>query len=445
MKYFKGVLLFCLVGLSISCSEKKSGIQDYELAAQWADMDIYITRFTPQNSPTYASRCLGYLGLMQYESIVHGYPEYQSLAGQLTDLNSLPLPDSSSEYNWRIVMNHANSYFLKKIYLQTSDENKLKIDSLENSLEEKILNEYPSVEKTVEISKKYAEILSDAIYEYSKTDGGHRGYLNNFDPNFKPKVFPGSWQPALFAQAIDHRPLHPHWGQNRTFSKESMEMPLPEMIPYSTDKNSEYYKQFLQVYEIEKNLTQEDKETAIWWSDDPSETFSPAGHSFYLTNYLVRKEKPNLIQSAQIYATVGMSVADAFVKCWLWKYHFFTERANTYIPAHIDKEWNSFWPDPPFPAFPSGHAIQASACANSLMAFFNNETPITDSSHVGRPKDMVRNTEFKVRHFDTIWEIATETAYSRQLGGIHIEHDNKVGLEQGKNVSNHIIQLKWKK
>ena len=60
-------------------------------------------------------------------------------------------------------------------------------------------------------------------------------------------------------------------------------------------------------------------------------------------------------------------------------------------------------------------------------------------------RQIATNTEFKVRHFKTIWDIAKETAYSRQLGGIHIAHDNQVGLEQGKIVSNHIIQLKWKK
>lgn len=445
MKQYK-IIPFLILSFSfLKCTTPQETLPDYELAAQWADMNIFVTRYTPQNSPTYASRCLGYLGLMQYESIVHAYPDYQSLAGQLSELESLPLPDSSLNYEWRIVFNHANAHFLKEIYQQTSDENKEKIDSLESVLQVKILNQFPTDEKTIQNSISYAEQLSLAIFEYSKTDGGYRGYLKNFDPNFEPKIFPGSWQPALFAQAIDHRPLHPHWGENRTFSKESIDMPFPSMIPYSTDKNSDYYKQFLEVYEIEKKLTQEDKELAIWWSDDPSETFSPAGHSFYLTTWLIRNKKPSFIEAAQIYATVGMSVADAFVKCWLWKYHFFTERANTYIPANIDQNWQSFWPDPPFPAFPSGHAIQAAACANSLMAYFDNNTPITDSSHVGRPKDFVRNTEFKVRHFDTIWEIATETAYSRQLGGIHIAHDNQVGLEQGKIVSNHIIQLKWKK
>ena len=67
-----------------------------------------------------------------------------------------------------------------------------------------------------------------------------------------------------------------------------------------------------------------------------------------------------------------MSVADAFVKCWKWKYHFFSERPNTFVPEFIDKKWESFWPDPPFPSFPSGHAIQASAAVTALLNSFEN-------------------------------------------------------------------------
>ena len=43
----------------------------------------------------------------------------------------------------------------------------------------------------------------------------------------------------------------------------------PSVIACDTTPNSPYFKQFQSVYNQEHILTQEQKEAAIWWSDDP--------------------------------------------------------------------------------------------------------------------------------------------------------------------------------
>jgi hypothetical protein len=429
--------------LFIQCTDIPSEIPDYEVAAKWADMTLFVTQHTPANSPTFASRCLGYLGLAQYESVVHGYQEYQSLAGQLNGLNELPLPEEGKPYQWTLVLNTVQSRLLKSIYLQTSDENKKKIDSLERYLFKIIIQS--TDKKTAERSKAFGEALSNALFEWSKTDGGHRGYLNNFDPDYTREEFEGSWQPPLFAQSFSHKPLHPYWGNNRTFTPANTQLALPEIIPYDTVPESAYYKEFEAVYKKEKELTLEEKEAAIWWSDDPDVTFSPGGHLYFITNALVRKKQPSLIQATQSFARVGMSVADAFIKCWKWKYHFFTERPNTFVPRFIDPKWESFWPDPPFPSFPSGHAIQASAAATALISLYENNQVFIDSAHEGRERDHVRDVDFKARKYNSIWEVAEETAQSRFYGGIHTHQDNRVGIDQGKIIAQNVIDLNWKK
>ena len=249
----------------------------------------------------------------------------------------------------------------------------------------------------------------------------------------------------MYAQSFSHFPLHPHWGNNRTFLAVDSAIPAPAFIPFDTLPGSAYYNQFMQVYKKEKALTQEEKEAAIWWSDDPDVTFTPPGHSYYLATLVISKTKPSLIECAETYARLGMAVADAFRNCWKWKYQFFTERANTYVTQHIDQQWESFWPDPPFPAFPSGHAIQAAAAATVLTNLYGENFTFTDSSHVGRPRDEIRNAEFKARHFDSFWQVAEETANSRFYGGIHTPQDNERGLEKGKIIGNNINQLNWKK
>jgi hypothetical protein len=249
----------------------------------------------------------------------------------------------------------------------------------------------------------------------------------------------------LYAQTFSHFPLHPYWGKNRTFLASDSQIAAPTFISYDSTPGSKYYDQFRQVFEKNKILTQAEKEAAIWWADDPDETFTPPGNSYYMATIAIRKTNPSLVKCAETYARTGIAVADAFRNCWKWKYQFFSERPNTFIPSSIDEEWNSFWPDPPFPAFPSGHAIQASATATVLTDLFGDNFEFTDSAHVGRPRDSIRNVDFKARHFKSFWEAAQETADSRFYGGIHTPQDNNMGLEKGKEIANNINHLSWKK
>ncbi|MES2797035.1 MAG: vanadium-dependent haloperoxidase [Bacteroidota bacterium] len=450
-------LLFLFALIAFSCrnerkftfSEEKIEFSETDVANSWAQMTIYITKNTLGNTPTYASRALGYIGLTMYESIVQGYiDEYESIAPSLNDsIAYKPLfkTISPQKINWIISLNAGQAEILRSIYNQTSDYNKFKIDSLENLIFESTKYFNKNKIYDFEESKDYGKSMAVEIFEKSKTDGGHRAYLKNFDKSLKFDQKPGGWKPPLYGQSISHFPLHPHWGQNRTFLKENSIIPDPKFIPFSVDPKSDYYRQFLAVYKKQKTLTQAEKEAAIWWGDDPDETPTPPGHSYFLASLVLKNKKASLIKCAETYAKLGMGLSDAFRNCWKWKYHFFSERPNTYITEHIDNQWVSFWPDPPFPAFPSGHAIQAAAAATILTDLFGPKIIIVDSTHVGRKRDEIRNVDFKVRKFSSFWEIANETANSRFYGGIHTPQDNEAGLIKGKEIGQNINKLKWKK
>jgi hypothetical protein len=339
-------------------------------------------------------------------------------------------------------LNAGQAFILKNIYIQTSEENKARIDSLESV----IYNQFSSnIEKEiVNRSVEYGKEVALAIFEWSKTDGGHRGYLTNFDKSLNHPTGPGSWEPTLYGQSFSHFPLHPYWGGNRTFVKNNADMPIPEMIPYDTSKSSAYYQEYLKVYEKSKTLTLAEKEAALWWGDDPSETYAPPGHSYYLATVVLKKVNPPLPKCAETYAKIGMASADAFITCWKWKYHFWSERPSSFIPRNIDKEWVSWWPDPPFPAFPSGHATQAGATATVLIDLFGEQFDFVDSAHVDRPMDEIRQVGFRPRTFTSFWQVAEETADSRFYGGIHAPQDNDVGLAEGRKVGQNINALHWK-
>lgn len=437
--------LSLLLLLLASCSvDEKRDYSPQQAASAWADLTLYITKNTPANSPTYASRCLGYIGLTMYESIVHGYNSHQSMAGQLNGLESLPQPEAGANYDWVLALNAGQAEILRSIYNQTSDSNKMRIDSLEEEIH-RYFEPQTKDRRAVERSVTYGQSVAQAIFEWSKSDGGHRAYLKNFDKSLVHPDHPGSWKPPLYAQSFSHHPLHPHWGENRTFVPANSNLPIPEIIPYDTTKGSPYYQQFVSVYEKDMELTQKEKEIAIWWGDDPDETFTPPGHSYYIANMVIKKKNPPLIKCAETYARVGMAVADAFINCWKWKYHHFSERPNTFIPQFIDQEWASFWPDPPFPSFPSGHAIQAASAATVLIDLYGPNFTFVDSSHVGRERDEIRDVDFRERPFTTFWDVAQETADSRFYGGIHTPQDNDVGLEEGAKIAERVNALEWER
>lgn len=443
---FNKVWLFVALTLSVlsGCKEREAIMAktDKEICLDWAKLSLEITKNTKGNSPTYASRCLGYLGLTMYETLVHGSLGYISMEGQLNGLENLPQPSSGKMYDWLEVMNAGHAFMLKNLYIQTADSNVIKIDSLE-ALIFNSRKAMGSSEKTLNDSRKLGQEIATSIFDWAKTDKGHRAYLKNFDKSLENKSFPGCWKPPLYGQSFSRFPLHPHWGDNRTFSKENQNLPLPDFIPFDTIPGSPYYEQFMAVYHKRNELSDDDKKAAVWWGDDPDETYTPPGHSYFLATLALEQKDLSAIEMARIYAELGMSLADAFINCWKWKYHFFSERPNTFINEHVDVQWESFWPDPPFPAFPSGHAIQAASCATILSHALGDSMHIVDITHVGRKPDKLRNTPFTARTYESFWDIARETANSRFYGGIHTPQDNEVGLEQGQIIASNIYKLKW--
>lgn len=421
-----------------SVQEKAGKVLSAEVPVKWSNMTLRILKGTAGGSPTYGSRSLGYLGLAMYESAVHGTTTYKSLAGQLNGLKDLPQPEKDQKYNWVISLNASQAYLLKQLYEHTPDANKASIDSLENAIYKSEKNK-----EIAERSARYGQEIAKAIFEWSKTDGGYKGYKRNFDSTYALPSGDGKWQAPPKGQSPVALPLHPYWGKNRTFVSSNSQLEIPKKIPYSYSKESDYYFQMYEVYQMRDKLTQEQKEIANWWGDDPTETFSPPGHSYNLATITIVTAKADFFKATQTYAKVGMAVADAFINCWKCKYYYHAQRPWFFIFYNIATLWNLYWPEPPFPAFYSGHAAQAAATATVLADIYGNRMNIVDDSHVGRPMDTERVVEYKARKFSSFWQVAIETADARLYGGIHTCHDNEVGLSEGKKIGNNVNALSW--
>ncbi|WP_255078993.1 vanadium-dependent haloperoxidase [Lacihabitans sp. CCS-44] len=431
------IVVFVFIFSSFVASAKVP--KGLEVSIKWADITLFILKNTHGGSPTFNSRFLGYAGLTMYESVRGLDKTQKSLVGKLNGLETLPQTPDKVKINYILALNAGQAVIIKSIYGFTSNQNISKIDSLEKSLFQQYSKGFSEKENLASVA--YGRAIASAIFEWSKTDGGHEGYKRNFDSSFVVIRDAGKWAPPVKGQSEIPMPLHPYWGKNRTFANTNFTLPIPEMIAFDYHKGSAYHNYMLEVFNTRKTLTQEQKEIANWWGDDPSETFSPPGHSYYMAKVAVETSKADVVKASRTFASVGMAVADAFVNCWKTKYHYNAERPFMFIFYNMSTLWDLYWPEPPFPAFYSGHAGQASSAATVLTHLYGEHFAFEDKSHVGRPRDRERIVDYKARKFNSFFEAAEESAMSRLYGGIHTRHDNEVGLAEGKKIGKNINDL----
>ncbi len=140
------------------------------------------------------------------------------------------------------------------------------------------------------------------------------------------------------------------------------------------------------------------------------------GSSNYWTDALVKKifEKNlhlNPPRAARLAAITAIGMYDGFVACWDAKYTYWGIRPNqydtTFRPALLVT--------PPFPGYPSGHAVVSGVMGELYSYFFPEDKAIFQQK-------------------------AKDAAESRFQAGIHFRTDNEVGLELGRKVAGVIIQ-----
>ena len=414
-----------------------------EVANTWTEMQLQLTKTTAGYTPPIAARAYALGGLTLYESVVGGLDFNQSLAGQLAALTTLPKTETGKDYNWAISANAAEANLMRALYAEVSRPqavtNKRIIDSVEVVL--KNANKTGIAQDIIDRSEKYGQSIADAIFEWSKTDGGHEAYKRNFPATYVLPVFDGAWQVTENGQKI---PMLPTWGANRTFVPANQDMPVPNPIAFSTSLTSPYFGQYFETYSINKSLSSDQKEIAAFWADNPTETFTPAGHSYNITNIAVKQTKAGLGKAAEAFARTGITLNDAFVNCWKCKFKFNNERPYTMIRRTFDANWKPLFTTPPFPGFPSGHSTQSSAVSDVLTNFFGENFAFTDNSHDGR-KDNTTGIVLKSRNYRSFADFSREAAISRLYGGIHTRQDNETGLAEGKKIAKNVLALKFKK
>jgi hypothetical protein len=204
---------------------------------------------------------------------------------------------------------------------------------------------------------------------------------------------------------------------------------------FSTDFGSDFYAAGLEVYNVGRDLTAEQKTIARYWADGPGATGTPPGHWIAIVGQIARKDGLSLAAAAEAYAKVGIAVHDAFIQCWNAKYLTNVQRAETYIQHTIDAGWLPYLVTPNFPTYTSGHSTQSAAAARVLTDMFGRKA-FTDTTHT----DHGLLPPHAPRTFGSFDEAADEAAVSRLFGGIHFAFDNDDGLASGRCIGRTIIK-----
>jgi hypothetical protein len=393
-------------------------------------------------SPTSAARIHGYVGLALYESINSGSPTYRSMAKQLNGFDTPPSP--TPPLLWDVVadetMHAVSDSLFSYLYSTLADYNYIRkaLDTLQTRHKIYFKNHYKNA-KLVEESVKFGRKMATYVYQYSKTDGGHRVSMDEtVAQDYRHYQAPegSSWDDTKTKAGIS---VQPTWGKNRTFIKGIYAQTKPaDPIPFSKNPDSDFYKQAMEVYEISRELTFEQRLIAEYWRDDITVTYTPGGHTIHILVNALEKEKATLDKFAYAYAKTSIALNDAFVCCWETKYTTNCIRPITYIKELIDKRFKPSFLTPAFPEYTSGHSTQWGASTEILSSIFGNEYAFTDQTDYLRDK-------LVPRQFKSFEEAAQEASMSRIYAGVHFRQACEVGLEQGKRIGRIVNKLNWMK
>jgi hypothetical protein len=391
--------------------------------------------------PPVASRIYSYSFLAAYEAMVPGYPDYQSLAGQINKFTAAPKPEPGLAYCYPLASIKAFTVVGRTLTFS---------GNLWDDYEKNLFKEYEEMgipEDVYQRSVAFGDTVAKHVLAYAAKD--HYKEIRGF--RYTVTNEPGTWVPTPPAYADACEPM---WNTVRTFALDSVtQFRCPAPARYDLNKNSPFMKLTMEVYNIGKNLTEEQKATAYFWDDNAFVTnvvghamfankkMTPAGHWLAIIRNVTTEKKFNLMQINEAYTLGALSLFDGFVSCWDEKYRSVRIRPETVINNNWDPNWRPFLETPAFPEYVSGHSTISAACGTVLTRLIGDNVAFTDTTEKKYGHGIKSFKSFK----DAYWD----ASISRVYGGIHyrdgVEEGTHLGEKIGANVLNRVKTRKNRK
>jgi hypothetical protein len=426
------VLLLLACTLLLACKQKdRVTINEAEVLHQNEDQLTQLIIFDVF-SPPVASRIYAYASLASYEAMRFKDERYESIVANLKGFGTMPQPEKNKTYNYALAATKAFFTVTRKVTFS--------VDSLKG-YEDKLYARFKNTldDSTFARSVAFGDTVGKMILKRAAMDNYPQ---TRAKPKFLGSTGAGKWHPTPpdYLDAVEYC-----WGTMKTFALDSSCQFAPPPPPtFSKSKKSEYFKQNVQLYEQSKKLSKEQIDIARYWDDNPfvmqhtghmmfaNKKITPGGHWIGITAIACKQAHADAVKTAQAYALTSVAMFDAFICCWQEKFKSAYIRPVTVINDEIDAQWLPMLQTPPFPEYPSGHSTITRSAAVMLTKLFGDKFAFQDTSdlrYIGMQ-----------RHFNSFIQAANEASISRYYGGIHYVNSVNAGAEQGKKVSEFIIQ-----
>ena len=387
-------------------------------------------------SPPVASRVYAYPSIAAYEIMALHSDSYRSLQGQISGLAAIPEPKTDSPVNYRLAALIAHMDLGRRLIFSEDKVTAFR-DSLYTVWEKRNPREFEAARTYgLEVAEFIAAWMDEDNYAQTRT-------MSKFTVDTDD---PSRWQPTppSYMEGIE-----PHWNKIRPFVIDSAAQfkPTPPP-PFTMDEGSAFFEEVREVYDISNEITQkgdESEEIAIaqFWDCNPyvsvtrghlmfaTKKISPGAHWMGITKIACRDTDSNFDKTTYAYTKTAIAMADAFISCWDEKYRSNLIRPETLINEYIDDSWKPVLQTPPFPEYTSGHSVVSGAASVALTDIFGPSFAFDDDTELkyGLP----------VRSFPSFQAAADEAAISRMYGGIHYRKAVEVGVKQGRDLGNFVI------
>lgn len=381
-------------------------------------------------SPPVASRVHLYSNIAAYEVLIQHNPSFKSISGQITHFPVVT--ESNIKVNDTVAAATALLFSAKKYIFSEH--------IIDDFFENEKSKWYTRLKDTtlVDSSINYGKRVAERVFLWSKKDNyDHTRTLHRYELNDSL----GAWRPT---PPEYNNALEPNWFMLRSlvFPKDSFLDFIPN-FEYSESKKSVFYKNAKEVYDKTNHLTNDERDIALYWDDNPVTTVSkghvsyvikkpsPGAHWLKIMSQRASESKYNLYETAELLTMASIGMYEAFIQCWHTKYITNSIRPINYINRIIDPKWTCLIETPPFPEYTSGHSV-LSGCISTVGAnYLGDKTAFVDSSQIF--------IGLKPRRFKSLYLAAEEASISRFYGGIHYKPSLWNGLIQGRNLAKLIL------
>ena len=408
-------------------SASKALRENAAVATDWYRLQARI--LLERNSALNASKYWSYMGIGLYEAVRPGIKGAVSFSGKLyMKMPTMPEPENNQGYSWGISANAALANMVRSFFTGLTPANNASIDSLESAYNEKLNPDMNS--EVFNRSQAYGQSVAKAIEDWASTDD-----LNTTNVGYVlPAPFPGSWQPT--PPAFAPLPINPFVQNATPFIAEDLTAIAPKFpLAYSETPGSPFYNMVKQVYDVKKNLTPAQQDTASFWVDQGNGLgYTPSGHDFLFVTEALEQTDASLGTAAEAYAKAGIALREATIVTFRSKYDNFLLRPVTYIRKVIEQGWSPFITTPNHPEYPAAHAMVTGPVMQVVERILGPNVVVTDHSYDFRGWAPMK--------FTSIFNYAEKAGISRNYGGIHYLISINTGLQMAKEIGNRVGDIK---